>query len=381
MKRSHKTNSNKKLRVAVLFGGRSAEHEVSLVSATSIINALDRKKYEVVPIGITREGSWFTGPDVLESLKGRTRGKLRSGILLPDPTAGGIVSLGSHKLIVQSIEVVFPVLHGTFGEDGTIQGLLDLAGVAYVGSGMLGSAAAMDKIVAKQLFRQAGLPVVADVWFLSNEFRKTPEKIIGTIEKTLDYPCFVKPANLGSSVGISKARTRKELKSAITLAAKYDRRILVEQAVQNPREIEVSILGNDHPIASVPGEIIPSNEFYDYDAKYVDGKSTSVIPAQLPERVVAKIREYAIRSFMALDCSGMARVDFLVEKKTNRIFLNEVNTIPGFTSISMYPKLWEATGISYKKLLDRLIALALERHSEKHRLRTAYTPKKAWYKG
>ena len=379
----------RKLKVGVLFGGRSAEHEVSLVSAGSVINALDKDKYEVIPIGVTPQGKWLSTSDALKLLKsGRSLDHLPERILLPDPAHKSLVTLARPERDgmadsvppAASLDVIFPVLHGTYGEDGTVQGLLELADIPYVGAGVLGSAAAMDKVVAKQLFRQVGIPVTDDVPFLWREYEHKGKEILATIERSLGYPCFVKPANLGSSVGITKAHDRKELIAAIKLAALYDRKILVEESIEQGREIEMSVLGNDDPIASVPGEIIPSNEFYDYDAKYVDGKSTAVVPAKLTRPVVRKLQELAVRGFKALDCAGMARVDFLVKRRTNRIFLNEINTIPGFTSISMYPKLWVASGIAYGELLDRLIALAIERHAERTKLRTTFTPKKDWYK-
>ncbi len=388
----------RKLQVGVLFGGRSAEHEVSLVSAASIIDALDKNKYDVIPIGITPQGKWLSSSDALQLLKsGQQLDHQPEKILLPDPAHKSLVALADGASQGASLDVIFPVLHGTYGEDGTVQGLLELADIPYVGAGVLGSASAMDKVVAKQLFRQVQIPVAPDLWFLRKDFTARGKAIVAQIERKLGYPCFVKPANLGSSVGISKPHNRKELAEAIELAAQYDRKILVEKSIEHAREIEVSVLGNDEPIASLPGEIISSNEFYDYDAKYVDGKSTAIIPARLPKSVVKKVQEYAVRGFKVLDCAGMARVDLLVGqppperpgragvrglagKKTNKIILNEINTIPGFTSISMFPKLWEASGISYPELLDRLIELALERHREKSSLRTAYKPKTDWYK-
>jgi D-alanine-D-alanine ligase len=278
------------------------------------------------------------------------------------------------------IDVVFPVLHGTFGEDGTIQGLLELADIPYVGAGVLGSSVGMDKVVQKQLLRQAGIPVTTAIWFTAREYRTQRSSCLAAIEGTLTYPVFVKPANAGSSIGISKAHNRHELLKAITLALQYDRKVLVEQAVPLAREIEVSVLGNDDPMASVPGEIIPSNEFYDYDAKYIDGKSRAEIPAKLNASIDRKVRDLAVQAFKALDGAGMARVDFLVNRRTNEVFLNEINTIPGFTPISMYPKLWEASGLSYARLLDRLIALAIERHRQSRRLKTTFRPKNAWYR-
>ncbi|MDI6804028.1 MAG: D-alanine--D-alanine ligase family protein [Bacteroidota bacterium] len=371
----------RKLKIGVLFGGRSAEHEVSLVSATSVINALDKKKYDVVPIGITLNGRWISSPDALEVLKSRKKiNQQPQKILLPDPNLQGIVEIFSKINSKEKIDVIFPVLHGTFGEDGTVQGLLELANIPYVGAGVLASSVAMDKIVARRLYKAAGIPVTPDVWFLRKEFQVNKKFYLSQVANELGFPCFVKPANMGSSVGITKAHNRRELEGAIELAAYYDRKILVEKSVQNAREIEVSLLGNDNPIVSVPGEIIPSNEFYDYDAKYVDGKSTSEIPVNIPKRVSDKIKEYALRGYKAIDCSGMARADFLVERNSNKIYLSELNTIPGFTSISMYPKLWEASGIPYPKLLDMLIKVAIEKFEEKSKLKTAYRPKKDWYK-
>jgi D-alanine-D-alanine ligase len=372
-----------KIRVGVIFGGRSAEHEVSIVSAASVINALDRSKYEVLPIGITPEGRWLSTAKALELLRDRANlDHLPEHILVPDPRKQGLIELkdSSAQLSPQQIDVAFPVLHGTFGEDGTIQGLFELADIPYVGSGVLGSAVGMDKVVQKQLLRAAKIPVTPEVWFMIAEYRDHSRKILALIERRLPYPCFVKPANLGSSVGISKAHNRPELSEAIELAAEYDLKILVEKGIEQAREIECSVLGNEQPIASVPGEIIPSNEFYDYDAKYVDGKSTPVIPAHLPKPVLRKIQFYATESFRVLNCSGMARVDFLVRKKTNAIYLNELNTIPGFTSISMYPKLWQASGVSYPDLLDRLVQLAIERHGSRKHLKTTFQPKADWFK-
>jgi D-alanine-D-alanine ligase len=372
-----------KLRIGVVFGGRSAEHEVSLVSATSVINALDAEKYEIVPIGITPEGRWLSSAEALRLLKEKAPiANLPEHVFVPDPHHKALMAINAEVTTSSSkpVDVIFPLIHGTYGEDGTIQGLFELADIPYVGAGVLGSAVGMDKVIQKQLLKHAKIPVTPDVSFLFTHFEKNPKRSIAIIERTLRYPVFVKPPNLGSSVGISKAHNRKELHDAIELAGQYDRKILVEQGVRNAREIECSVLGNDDPAASVPGEIIPSNEFYDYDAKYVDGKSRAEIPAKLPKAVVRKIQDYAIRAFRILDCAGMARADFLVTKTTNKIFLNEINTLPGFTSISMYPKLWQASGLSYSQLLDRLIELAIERHGARQRLQTTYKPKNAWYK-
>jgi D-alanine-D-alanine ligase len=375
--------SVRKIRVGVLFGGRSAEHEVSLVSAASVINALDKNKYDIIPIGITPEGQWLSSANALALLKEKSGVEnLPEHLIVPDPRRQGLVGIhnASSPNEVQPLDVLFPVLHGTYGEDGTIQGLFELADVAYVGAGVLGSTVGMDKVIQKQLLDNAGVRVAPYIAFLMPEFEANGKRIIGLIEKKLRYPCFVKPANTGSSVGISKAHGRKELIAAIRLASQYDRKILIEKSIEKAREIECGVLGNDSPVASVPGEIISSNEFYDYDAKYVDGKSTAIIPAKFSKTVTKKIQQIATDAFRILDCAGMARVDFLVQRHGEKIYLNEINTIPGFTSISMYPKLWEATGLKYSDLLDRLIELALERHAAKQKLKTTFNPKKEWYK-
>lgn len=373
-----------KLRVGVVFGGRSAEHEVSLVSAASVINALDKEKYEVIPIAITPEGRWLSSPTALSLLKSKSPVHLfPEHVIIPDPRKRGLVPLenSSASDSPKPLDVLFPVLHGTFGEDGTIQGLFELADIPYVGAGVLGSAIGMDKVIQKQLLQHAKIPVVPGIWFLHPEFVGSENRWISRLERTLRYPMFIKPANLGSSIGISKAHNRKELIEAIHLAAEYDRKILVEKGIVRAREIECSVLGNDKPEASVLGEIIPSNEFYDYDAKYVDGKSTAVIPAKLPKTLSKNIQRAAVEGFRVLDCEGMARVDFLVAAKGNKFYLSEINTIPGFTSISMYPKLWQASGLSYADLLDKLIQLAIERHQARRKLRITYQPKSDWYKG
>jgi D-alanine-D-alanine ligase len=374
----------KKLRVGILFGGRSGEHEVSLLSAASILKAIDRRKFDVVPIGITKEGRWLAAGDAHNLLQGNdstiTR-KLRAGD--PEVTPGakllhqGIPTLmapmpGPQGPEGKAIDVVFPALHGTFGEDGTIQGLFELAGIAYVGSGVLGSAAGMDKDVMKRLFAQAKLPIVRHVTLLRADWENSPRKAIAQVEAALPYPVFVKPANLGSSVGISKAHNRKELAPALKLAARYDRKLIVELGVggkkAKARELEVGVLGNDDPQASVVGEIVPGKEFYDYEAKYLSEGSVPVIPAKLTRAETKQVREMAVAAFRACDLSGLARVDFLMEPEgKRRIFVNEVNTLPGFTRISMYPKLWEATGVKYRNLITRLIELALERQKEKSR--------------
>jgi D-alanine-D-alanine ligase len=372
-----------KIRVGILFGGRSAEHEVSLVSASSIIEALDRKKYVVFPIGITPEGRWLSSKDAIKLLKEKSSVEsLPEHLILPDPRKQGLVEINTSGVAeIQNIDVLFPVMHGTFGEDGTVQGLLELAGVPYVGAGVLGSAVGMDKMIQKLVLEAAKIRVAQGLSFLISEFEEDQKKIVLRIEEELHYPCFVKPSNTGSSIGISKAHDQKELIDAVALAGQYDRKIVVEKSIEKAREIECGVIGNDKPAASVLGEIIPSNEFYDYDAKYVDGKSTSIIPADIPKWAVRKIQYIACKAFKVLDCSGMARVDFLVQGNGSKIFLNEINTIPGFTSISMFPKLWEASGLSYSDLLDKLIQLALERHRAKSVLKTTYTPKTDWYKG
>ena len=396
----------KKLRVGILFGGRSGEHEVSLLSAASVLHAIDKNKYEVVPIGITKDGRWLTAEHAENLLQGKIvleSRQLRAGdpdttpaaavlargesvIVPPEPVhrQSGLVPFQSDAALTRrasdraiNVDVIFPVLHGTFGEDGTIQGLLELADIAYVGAGVLGSAAGMDKDVMKSLFIAAGIPIVKHVTILRGAWETEPKKIQKLVESKLNYPVFVKPANLGSSVGISKARDRTELGPAIEEAAKFDRKIVIEQGVggkkKKAREIECSVLGNDEPSASVPGEIVPGKEFYDYTAKYLDEGSQLIIPAKLSKADTKRVQELAIAAFKAVDCSGLARVDFLMEpdsqtksgKKSGKIYLNEINTMPGFTAISMYPKLWAASGLAYADLIDRLIQLGIERHEDK----------------
>ena len=388
----------KKLRVGILFGGRSGEHEVSLLSAASVVNAIDKTKYEVVPVGITKDGRWVTAGDAERLLTGKApeEGKhLRAGD--PETTPGAAVLAAGESVVVPpepahrgggslapfqtdavlrrasdraiNVDVIFPVLHGTFGEDGTIQGLLELADIPYVGAGVLGSAAGMDKDVMKSLFIAAGLPIVKHVTILRGDWDENPKKTEKLVESKVKYPMFVKPANLGSSVGISKAHNRRELGPAIYEAAKFDRKIVIEQGVggskQKAREIECSVLGNDKPAASLPGEIVPGKEFYDYTAKYLDEGSELIIPAKLTKAETKKVQELAINAFRAVDCSGLARVDFLMDPKTRKLYVNEINTMPGFTAISMYPKLWAASGLGYADLIDRLIQLGIERHADK----------------
>jgi D-alanine-D-alanine ligase len=354
----------KRLRVGILFGGRSGEHEVSLASAASVIRGLDPDKYEAVPIGISKEGHWLIGSAAQKMLPEVLKGGQRV-MMTADPTDAALVKLdGSGG--GQRLDVVFPVMHGTFGEDGTIQGLLDLAGLPFVGAGVLGSAIGMDKDVSKRLLQVAKIPVVPWITVYRLDWEKNPEPIQAAIEGKFPYPVFVKPATLGSSVGMTKAHSREELAPALNLAAEFAMKILVEQCMV-AREIEVSVLGNHDPKASVPGEIVPHREFYDYTAKYLEEGSQILIPAKLTPAQTKKIQKYAIDAFRALELSGMARVDFFLEKEGGKIFLNEANTIPGFTSISMYPKMWEASGIPFRELIDKLIELALEQHAEKAR--------------
>jgi D-alanine-D-alanine ligase len=395
--------ATKRIRVGILFGGRSGEHEVSLLSAASVLNAIDKTKYEVVPIGITKEGRWLTAEHAERLLNGgadegvrATQSNLRAGD--PEATPGAAVLATGESVVVPpeparrdaglapfqtdanlrrasdraiNVDVIFPVLHGTFGEDGTIQGLLELADLAYVGAGVLGSSAGMDKDVMKSLFRAAGLPIVKHVTVIRSQFEREPKKVRKLVESKLKYPVFVKPANLGSSVGISKAHDGKELGPAITEAAKFDRKIVIEEGVggkkNKAREIECAVLGNDDPHASIAGEIIPCKEFYDYDAKYLVEGSEPVIPAKLTKSEMKTVQRLAIAAFQAVDGTGLSRVDFLMDPKSRKMYVNEINTMPGFTSISMYPKLWAASGVSYPELIDRLIQLGLERHQDKKR--------------
>ena len=370
----------RKLRVGVLFGGRSGEHEVSLRSAASIVEAIERDKYEVVPIGITKQGRWFTAAASRKLLAGEYQRLPRAdaGAAAGVQTEAAVLAHGLPMVLApdptqqqagnRAVDVIFPVLHGTFGEDGTVQGLLELAGLPYVGAGVLGSAAGMDKEVMKRLFRDHGLPVAPWQVFLRSEIRAHPRRVIAAVDKKFRYPMFVKPANLGSSVGITKVHHRRELRRALEVAAQFDRKVLVERGV-DARELECSVLGNDAPEASVPGEIIPVNEFYDYAAKYLDEGSELVIPARITPAQARRVRELAVAAFRAVECTGMARVDLFLERRSGKIYVNEINTIPGFTSISMFPKLWGASGVPYPKLIDRLIQLALARHQEKQRSR------------
>ncbi|GAC1656432.1 MAG: D-alanine--D-alanine ligase [Ktedonobacteraceae bacterium] len=369
----------KKQRIGLVFGGRSGEHEVSLASATSVMANLDKDKYEVIPIGITKEGSWLLGTEpaklleTAQSVSADTENEATTAVTLTgDPSLRRLIPVqGSEQLKNNgALDVILPVLHGTYGEDGTLQGLLEMANVPYVGCGVLGAALGMDKEKMKMIFTSVGLPNVDYLVYRRSEWERSPETILDSIEQRLSYPCFVKPVNLGSSVGINKAHDRSELAHAMDVAAEYDRKIIIERAI-NCRELECAVLGNDEPLASVVGEVIASNEFYDYNAKYIDNKSQTIIPADIPQTIAEEVRRQAVSAFLALDLSGLARVDFFLDKHTQQVYINEVNTMPGFTQISMYPKLWEASGLSYAQLLERLIELALERHEDKQRNRTS----------
>ncbi|MBF8377432.1 D-alanine--D-alanine ligase [Alicyclobacillus mali] len=379
--------STRKLRIGVIFGGKSGEHEVSLQSARSVMDALDPLHYTTIPIGISKDGRWHVGKGAWKALEAKQPAALPSKSAESTPSSAkrfinsqiqGLSPVEAKRspdwlppALVNEVDVVFPVLHGTFGEDGTIQGLLEMAGVPYVGAGVLASALGMDKVAMKQLFSAVGIPQARWVGFTRASWSQDEGRIVREIEEQLGYPCFVKPANLGSSVGISKARNQRELIEAVRLALSYDRRVIVEEAI-DAREIEIGVLGNDAPIASVAGEIVPKHEFYDYEAKYKDGGAELRIPADLSPEERKAVESYAIRAFQAIDCAGLARVDFFLERGTGRVLVNEINTMPGFTRFSMYPKLWEASGLAYDKLLDRLIELALERHAERSQLLRSY---------
>jgi D-alanine-D-alanine ligase len=360
----------KKLRVAILFGGRSGEHDVSLMSARSMLAALDPEKYEVTQVGITLDGEWLNGMNTLDAFSQGNFEGLNRVVLPSEPSHSALYILRQKKSgeIIEKladVDVFFPVLHGPFGEDGTIQGLFELADVAYVGAGVLGSSVGMDKGVFKDVMRANGIPIVDSLLVLRRDIEKDINVVIEKVERMGAYPFFAKPANLGSSVGISKCNSRADLGEGLMEAARYDRRVVIERGVENVREIEVSVLGNEDPQTSVCGEVLPSREFYSYESKYVDGTSRLIIPAQLPGDVIARICEYAVGAYKAIDCAGLARADFFFDNGTHQIYLNELNTLPGFTSISMYPKLWQASGLTYPQLVDRLIELALERKSQR----------------
>jgi D-alanine-D-alanine ligase len=366
----------KKIRVGLIFGGKSGEHEVSLASAQSVARAINRDKYDVVLIGITKQGQWLAGGNALKQLAAISPTPLLAPI--EETPDGNSATLNSSELVptqsreietaspLTTIDVAFPLVHGPFGEDGTLQGLLELADVAYVGAGVTASAAGMDKAMMRTLFRAHNLPILDWLVVMRRDWRARPEETIRRIETAFGYPVFIKPANLGSSVGITKAHNWDELAQALTIAAQYDRKIIAERAAVNAREIECSVLGNDDPIASLPGEVIPRREFYDYAAKYDSASGTHlIVPANLTAEQTRTVQELAIRAFKAIDASGMARVDFFLERDSHRLLVNEINTIPGFTSVSMYPRMWQASGLSYTDLIDRLIQLALERHADK----------------
>ena len=367
----------KKLKIGIIFGGRSGEHEVSFCSATSIIKAIDKDKYTVVPIGITKEGRWISPQDSELALQsGRIEGE-NTVILLNNPSGKALVRIDNNQRLdkgsaLEKLDVIFPVLHGPYGEDGTVQGLLELANIPYVGAGVAASAISMDKDLMKTIFQQKGLPILKWLTIKRKDWHKDKEEILSLIQKSFEYPLFVKPTNLGSSVGITKVHKKEELEKAIDLASSYDRKILIEEGLEEVREIECSVLGNDEPRISVVGEVKPAGEFYDYDSKYIDEETQLIVPADLPDGVSQEVQEIALKAFKAIDAAGMARVDFFVTKEENKIYLSEINTIPGFTSVSMYPRLWEVSGISYTDLIDRLIQLALERYQDKKQNKTFY---------
>jgi D-alanine-D-alanine ligase len=377
----------KKLRVGVIYGGRSGEHEVSIASAAAVVQNLDKDRYEPIPIRIEKDGRWIiadrlpasaSAAEVIEQTRAEAARRIgrggREAHMLAHPGDEQIMTIerGAHPSITGlALDAVFPVLHGPYGEDGTVQGLLELANIPYVGAGVLASALSMDKAVAKLAFAARGLPLADYLVVLRSDWLSSPASVTAEVTRQLGYPVFVKPANLGSSVGISKAKSEAGLAGAIDLAAEFDRKIVIEAAVPNAREIEIAVLGNEKPETSVPGEVIPSREFYDYEAKYLDDRSQTIIPAGISPEATAEVSRLAIEVFRAVDCAGMARVDFLMDGGTGRLYVNEINTIPGFTTISMYAKMWAASGVSYPELLDRLIALARERHAEKQQLRTS----------
>lgn len=371
-----------KIRIGLVFGGRSSEHEVSLASAQSVMRALDKEHYDVVLIGVTREGRWLTGGNPLKQLISQTNSPLlhennNGANSRVETNSKGMTTLSAavistENVLNSNVDVVFPLIHGPHGEDGTIQGLFELADVPYVGAGVAASAVGMDKVLMKSVFRSAGLPIADYLVVMRHEWDKSPEETIRRIEEAFGYPCFVKPVNLGSSVGVSKAHDWDELTQALATAALYDRKLLVERAITG-REVECSVLGNDDPVASVVGEIAPAHEFYDYDAKYSDESGTRlIIPAEISPDQTRTVQDLAVSAFKAIDCCGMARVDFFIDAKEGNVVLNEINTIPGFTNVSMYPKLWEKSGLPYPRLIDRLVELALERHDDKKRNKVSH---------
>ncbi len=376
-------SEKRRIRVGVLFGGRSSEHEVSLMSARSVLDALDRDKYEIVQIGITKQGQWLIARDAVDRLieSAGTTGALEGDIegtapvtLLAEPGRGGElvpaeidVALPVKARLDRPLDVIFPLIHGQSGEDGALQGLLELGGVAYVGAGVLGSAVGMDKAIAKAIWHAGGIPIRPHLVFKVSEWRSDAARLKGEVASQIGFPCFVKPANSGSSIGISKVHALEELEAAIEAAFQYDVKLLIETAIV--RELECAVLGNDAPEASVVGEIIPGHEFYDYEDKYFDDKVELVLPADLPDETATQVRQLAVAAFVAIDADGMGRVDFFLDDETGQIYINEINTIPGFTQMSMYPRLWEASGVSFSALCDRLIELAIERNRERRALR------------
>ncbi|MDH3689085.1 MAG: D-alanine--D-alanine ligase [Gammaproteobacteria bacterium] len=363
-----------KIRLGILFGGRSCEHEVSVMSARSVLQAVDKERYEVTMIGISKEGRWLLAKDALRALQANEVSDTGASPVMLNYTADrGLIALDSISMegLAGDIDVLFPILHGPYGEDGTIQGLFELAGIAYVGSGVVGSAVGMDKEMMKRAFRGEGFPQLDYLALTRKRWRDDPEGLRREIESRFAYPIFVKPRNLGSSVGVSKIHSTDELTEGMDQAASFDIKIIVEAAAVDCREVECSVLGNDEPRASILGEIVPGNEFYDYNGKYIDDNSELIIPARVSAEISDKVRQLAIDAFMAVGAAGMARVDFFVGTDNKRIYINEINTIPGFTPISMYPKLWDATGIGYSELIDQLIQLALERHQDRQNTRTA----------
>lgn len=373
---------SKKIKVGLIYGGKSGEHDVSLQTALAVIKAFDQSKYDIMPFYITKQGEWRAGAQIegtVDRLDLLTFSEQKEGI-----SANALSSLFERTLQLKArtgvsdgtdisadeyapIDVIFPLLHGTFGEDGTIQGLLEMANIPYVGAGVLASAVGMDKVFMKKVFAEEGLPQCKYRHCTRTEWRRNSSRFIKEIEVALGYPCFVKPANLGSSVGISKANHQDDLMQAIEEAFRYDRKVIVEEAV-DAREIEIGVLGNDDPKASVPGEVVSSSDFYDYRAKYMDGKSSMIIPADLDPDRVQELREMAVRAFRAVDGSGLSRVDFFIRSSDGKMMINEINTMPGFTPFSMYPLLWQETGVSYQELLDELISLAMQRHAEKQEI-------------
>ncbi|MGV8050634.1 MAG: D-alanine--D-alanine ligase family protein [Anaerolineaceae bacterium] len=355
---------NNKINLGLIFGGRSGEHAVSLMSARSVLSVLDPDKYEIHQIGITQDGAWLYGPEALTSFETGKTESLCNAVLLNQAGQVNLYCQQSNQLqLISGIDVIFPILHGTFGEDGTLQGLLEITGCAYVGAGVLASAVGMDKAVCKHVVQNAGVPVLEYSVFNRSEIRANLESIVEASEEVAPYPLFIKPANLGSSVGISKANNREELTAALLKAAKFDRRILVERGI-DAREIEISVLGNDYPIVSLPGEVIPDDIFYTYQDKYFNGEPELIIPAPLSDKQTRMVQEFALKAYQAIDGAGMARVDFLLDKHTDALYFSEVNTLPGFTKISMYPKLWKTTGLEYSDLINQLIQLALDRKAE-----------------